>query len=678
MAEDKQTFFLDLDIAEFTEKALHAKGSITSLGDSENLIGLTEGLLKASAGLAAVGIVAYSLKTTLDLVFDGEKIAKANRLFETLAGNIGVAADKLKDDLVGAAHGLATDTEIIGAANKALVEMGGNAAKIPQVMELARKLTTAFGGDLISRFEQINYAIASGSTRMLKQNGIMIDAQKAVKDFAAAHGVAAEMVTEAGRRQAILNAALEYGEKRLSGLDAAQKTAITSSQQFKVAIKEIGEMFVIAFEKIAGPTVRKLMESLADAARYAKNQLVAAFGGGAEQAAAKVEVLKVQLESNKRLLAQMEKDPGFVATGANALALKKTIADITAALKLEQEMEEETRRKKNSQAVQKSGGKAERPSGGDGELVDHKKIAAEKARIANEILKLQEEHAKRRIEMADNEEELENARQERYKTMSLQHQQQIADVERLWQEKKIINQEQYVEMKKQIDQQFVDKIRATNEQLDQEDDRMEKNKLKRAKNTFDGIQKAAQVSASKANRALHDFGAQGMKTMDTLNKRGSEAFMQMGKAAIDSSMSASEIMKGFFLNSLADIAQSYGELYMLAGIGGDYAKLAAGAALLALSGALRGLAGSAGDSGGGGGSIGSFSGGGDSGGPGFGGGDLGASSTPAPEAVEKKNVTVQIMGSYFESDQTKTHLMDMLREVTDATDFKYQQIGGGT
>ncbi len=155
--------------------------------------------------------------------------------------------------------------------------------------------------------------------------------------------------------------------------------------------------------------------------------------------------------------------------------------------------------------------------------------------------------------------------------------------------------------------------------------------------------------------------------MDTLKKRGSESFQALGQAAIDHSQSASTIMKGFFLNSLGDIAQAQGELYLAMGIM-DPVALAAGAGLLVLAGILHGLAGSAG-----GGSS-SMSGGGGGGGAAS-GYDSGTNSAAAANAPEQKTVTVQVMGHYFESDQTKTHLMDMLRSVTDATDYKYQQIG---
>lgn len=42
---------------------------------------------------------------------------------------------------------------------------------------------------------------------------------------------------------------------------------------------------------------------------------------------------------------------------------------------------------------------------------------------------------------------------------------------------------------------------------------------------------------------------------------------------------------------------------------------------------------------------------------------------------ERKAVTLQVMGDYFETEQTKTRLVDLIREANDATDFKFVQIG---
>ena len=123
MAENKQTFLLDLDIKEFTEKALSAKGIIEKLGSAENVEGLISGLVDLSKKIAVVSVAAYALKVGFEAVFEAERIQKVNNLFEDLTKQIGLSADVLKNDLLKATGGLADDTEVLQAANKAIITM---------------------------------------------------------------------------------------------------------------------------------------------------------------------------------------------------------------------------------------------------------------------------------------------------------------------------------------------------------------------------------------------------------------------------------------------------------------------------------------------------------------------------------------------------------------------------
>ena len=123
------------------------------------------------------------------------------------------------------------------------------------------------------------------------------------------------------------------------------------------------------------------------------------------------------------------------------------------------------------------------------------------------------------------------------------------------------------------------------------------------------------------------------------------------------------------LNSLADIAEAQGDLLLASALVNPL-NAAAGAALLVLSGVLRGAAGSAGSSSG----VGSSSGGG--GGVATSATDSGLTTQPAL-STPSKAVTIQVQGNYFETDATKRTLMDMIRSETDATDFKYTQINQG-
>ena len=161
MASEKETKFkLSLDNKEFIESALHSKESIMSLGEAKNLTGLVEGLTKVGVTLGVVGVAAWGIKTAFETVFEGEEIRQINKEFDVLTEKAGIATDSLKEGLVKAAGGLVDDTELLKAANKAIIEMGNSAQRLPEVMELARKSTAVFGGDLAQNFETMNQAIA--------------------------------------------------------------------------------------------------------------------------------------------------------------------------------------------------------------------------------------------------------------------------------------------------------------------------------------------------------------------------------------------------------------------------------------------------------------------------------------------------------------------------------------
>lgn len=664
MADEKQTFLLDLDAKEFLERALQARGAIQSIGDSENLAGLLSSLKGVGIALGAVGVVALGLKASFEAAFETERIEKINNLFDALSKQAGISSDVLKNQLAKSVRGLADDTDVLEAANKALVTMGGSAERLGEVMGLARRLTTNFGGDLIERFNQLTFAISSGSTRMLKANGIMIDADKAMKEYAKSLGVSTSALTQAGRQQAILNAVLAYGEKNIKDTGKGAESATASWKQFKVALGEVGEAITVAVGTVALPYVKQLTIALRDLAVRFKET----FGEGATEAKTKVAALGLAIKETEEKIRSMERNKDIFFSAKDIEIAKAKLEDLKRALKEEQEFAAEIERKKAAQTAASAAAEKEarakgRESGPD--LYDPQKKYADELKFQQDILRMKEEHNRRSIELAQNETELEKLQEEErylaFQEWQLKKQQLEMDLAT----GKITSRQQLNEMLLLEDQLYYDRLREIEAQSEAQHERMEENKLRASQNTFDGIGRAAEVTAARATRDLNNFGKQGMMVMDTLKRRGADAFEAFGRAAVDHSQSASQIMKGFFLNSLADIAQAQGQLYLAAGLV-DPTKLAAGAALLALSGALRAMAGSAG---GGGDSFGSYGGAGG----GYGGG---ASSQMEPAKEEpKKSVTLNIMGHYMESDQTKTWLMDQIRSATDATDFKYVQIG---
>ena len=141
------------------------------------------------------------------------------------------------------------------------------------------------------------------------------------------------------------------------------------------------------------------------------------------------------------------------------------------------------------------------------------------------------------------------------------------------------------------------------------------------------------------------------------------AFLAIGEG----SKNAGDAMKGFMLGALADIAEAQGRV-LLAAVLVNPLNAAAGAALLVLAGFLRSQSGESKAS----------SGLGDVGGGGGGGGGPSSSALESPQMDEKKlqkTVTINVSGSYFDTDQTRTRITELVRESADFTDFKFNTIG---
>lgn len=271
MSDDgRTTFTLDLDAAEAIEKALHLKEVIAGISEVTSLASLTKQLIEVGAVIGTVGLAFLGLKEAIEVSLDAEKIRAVNNQFEVLTRNAKISSETLKEGLEHAAGGLIEETELLRAANQALVTMGNSAARLPEILELSRKVAMVFGGDALERFKELNEAIESGRTRQLRHMGIVIDANQAYKVYAESIGASVNELSEHGRRQAILNAVLEKGNSNFKGVNASANEATNALKEFKVAVSEIKEAVVVAFGTYAESTVAKFFHRVAEIARNVK------------------------------------------------------------------------------------------------------------------------------------------------------------------------------------------------------------------------------------------------------------------------------------------------------------------------------------------------------------------------------------------------------------------------
>jgi hypothetical protein len=695
MADEKDVKFkLNLDSAEFIEKGLKAKEAIQAIGEAENVAGLIEGLAAVGLALGSVGIAAFAFKEAIDLTLEAEQIKKVEKSFEILSQNAGLSAEHLKTGMEEASAGLIPTNELLKIANESIVKMGSAAEKLPEVMELARKATAVFGGDLTTNFQNITNAIANGNTRMLKHYGILIDSKKAMDDFAKANNLAVNEISAAGRSQAILNAALEKSETAFAGINTDTTTATLTLSALKTNVIEIGETFVLWFDRKMGPSVRNFLTGVKDMSSEVKNYVTSIFGQGMAQTDAQITKTESHLQSLKGYLIDLQtgnEKVGFFSKlfhGDKESQLNQVNAEIEATTnKLE------GLRKKNEElASQKKIEDQERASGITKESAQE--IADQQIHLANEI-KFKAELEK--IDQQALSAQMLNVRTFQQIDQNVKAQNLVAEQEhqtKIDEIRKNVNlntsqRDALLNAQNKLYQEQRMQLEVQNDALRQ---KMLTNYVNNSNNAFQGVARSFEANSKKMQIEMTHFGKRSQETWDSFAANSTSAFTQMGAAMVQGKNigeAAAEALKSIFLNMLGDRAVAEGSILMLSSIWPpNPVGLAAGAGLMTLGGALKALAGGAGGgssppavsatAGGGG-----VSGGATSYGPISGNQDASQSSSASSASqtnmdqmqAHQRVVNVNIAGNYMETDSTRRQLMEMMRQETDATSFTYNQIG---
>jgi len=140
---------------------------------------------------------------------------KAEYAFKKVADQVGVSATALRTALQNASGGTADMTETLQAATRGLREsLSGE--QLGRLMEIARAQSIETGQTVTQTFEQITVAVANGSERMLKQMGIVIDGDRALRDYARTLGTQPDLLNEAGRAQAYYAAVVEKTKNNIA------------------------------------------------------------------------------------------------------------------------------------------------------------------------------------------------------------------------------------------------------------------------------------------------------------------------------------------------------------------------------------------------------------------------------------------------------------------------------
>ena len=669
-SNDNLSFSVDLDSAEFVSGANAALESIKKLGAEENLSGLISGLEKAGLAIGALGAAYFAVKVAFDAVFDAEEIQAVNAQFEIFTRNAGVLSSTLKEGLISAAHGWETETELLKSANKALVELETGADKLPQIMDLARKASAVMGGTITENFDLISRAIATGSTRMLRQLGIIVDQQKAYMDYATSIGATVDSLSKAGQQQAILNAILAQGEKKLGDVDTSIKPVTTAWKEFKTALKEVGESIDIIINKMFGGAFKSGMTWLKDSFHALNVTLKQNSGEGLEGMANKSEYLSGRIGVLREKMIDLHD-----AVTRNQKAMKGGNLEAELSYRQNLELLQKTRQeytallKQNStlQAQMKKGRQEEK------EDVDKKispktdpaKVAAQEAAYKKELAALDEKLVQDHIKRMSTEAQADNLYYAQQRSKVDAYKAQIDEVNAKEQKGQLTSGQAAMERLKI--QELINRTLIKDErELDQMRSKALDNYLHHSESVAQGISRAFEVSGKKMEIQMNDFSAHGTIVAGAFQSHMLTAFKEIGEG----SKSATDIMKEAFFGMIGDVAAKEGEAMFLESFkfwpAWPNAQTAAGLALTTLGGAMGAISSGGASSGGiGGGSPSTGSTGTDT-------AAGSALSSNSSQTMPQKTTNLVINGPILGDAGTARWLTNQIRAASDSQAFTIQ------
>jgi hypothetical protein len=472
---------------------------------------------------------------------------------------------------------------------------------------------------------------------------------KAKRDYAKSVGLAVNELSKEQEATARMNALLDVAGKKFSDVDLRVKTV---SDGVAKVTNAFGDMQEAIGKIVANTSLPSWLDSVAGGINAVSEMITAKFGSGIESVRAQIPQLNGEIANLRAEIILLEQ---------NGLGLwdrlfnSDVIDEKKARLK---ELEDQLARLGTGEIM---GPPTAEQAGVGGKTAQEK--ANQEKRLENErkfqeeINKLRLQEAENSIKLAQDAESLELAQEDR----RLMREQELAIKKQEIRNNEMLTKQQQDALILEQESLHQQQMLMLQQQEEAEYNAMLQRKLENTNAIDEQIALSAEIRGNQVANSWKKAGGLGGAFVQSFGNRAVNAFQAMGSGA----MTASEAVKGAMFGMIADVAANYGKMMMLSSIfPPNPLAFAAGAALVALSGALGAKAG--------GGQM-----GGDVGGGGIGGGFGTAGGFGGPsinEATEKrKEVNITIEGNYYDNEATRLQIVQAVRDAGDSADFNIQR-----
>lgn len=229
-----------------------------SLGGIKVDVDKLSGSLRTMGKYGAVAFGALSAASA-KLIKNSADSLQIEESYRRMTEQAGISADELLKQLQRTSAGTVSATDLMLASNRAMaLGVGEDMETVTQLMEIARLKGRSLGLTTTQAFNDIVTGIGRGSPLILDNLGITIKLGEAQQMYADKLGVTVAELTDAQKKQSLLNAVMTEGNKEVAEAGELQVSAAeklqTAKAQFADAADTIGRTLI--------PAATKLLEAI--------------------------------------------------------------------------------------------------------------------------------------------------------------------------------------------------------------------------------------------------------------------------------------------------------------------------------------------------------------------------------------------------------------------------------
>lgn len=175
-----------------------------------------------------------------DFTDKASKTKEAEEAMDRLSKNLNLNSKDILSGLQNASKGAVSNYDLILSANKAMsLGVAKNTNDFTTLMEIARIKAKNMGITTTQAYNDIVTGLGRGSAMILDNLGITINAAQANEEYAKSIGKTVSQLTDAEKKQALINKVVADGKKEL---EAAGEVMLTDAERRQKLIAQIENM----------------------------------------------------------------------------------------------------------------------------------------------------------------------------------------------------------------------------------------------------------------------------------------------------------------------------------------------------------------------------------------------------------------------------------------------------